>query len=128
MRDASTGQVLWEHIDWDTNSDESEAQVPREILKCRQVSREINFSSAEMMSSLRLQETVIFKGQHLEEWNFSFGFVIPNSTNTWQQTIEAAEEEEMIPGELLSGNTVMETTFLDGDSVVMSQRVRIFYV
>ncbi len=25
----------------------------------------------------------------LKEWNFHFGFVIPNSTNTWQQTIEA---------------------------------------
>jgi len=25
----------------------------------------------------------------MEEWRFHFGFVIPNSTNTWQQTIEA---------------------------------------
>lgn len=24
-----------------------------------------------------------------QEWNFHFGFVIPNSTNTWQQIIEA---------------------------------------
>ena len=53
----------------------------------------------------------------LKEWNFHFGFVIPNSTNTWQQTIEAleiemsaafsdlqaAEEEEMLPAELLPG-------------------------
>merc|ERR1719247_387196 len=52
-----------------------------------------------MMNSLRLVQTVIFNGSHLEEWNFQFGFVIPNSTNTWQQTIEAAEEEEMIPAE-----------------------------
>merc|ERR1719190_215194 len=122
MRDASTGQILWEHHDWDCSTGETEAQVPREILKCRQVSREINFSSQELMSSLRLVQTILVNGQHLEEWNFSFGFVIPNSTNTWQQTIEAADPEEMIPAELLSGNTVMETTFLDGDSVIANQR------
>mmetsp|Transcript_70583 Transcript_70583/g.163138 ORF Transcript_70583/g.163138 Transcript_70583/m.163138 type:complete len:158 (+) Transcript_70583:90-563(+) len=128
MRDASTGKILWEHSDWDTTSDETEAQVPREILKCRQVSREINFSSQEVMQGLRLVQTVFFKGEHLEEWNFSFGFVIPNSTNTWQQTIEAAEEEDMIPAELLSGNIVMETTFYDGEATILSQKVRIFYV
>ncbi|CAE8608311.1 unnamed protein product [Polarella glacialis] len=128
MRDASTGQILWEHHDWDFNQGETEAQVPRDILKCRQVSRELNFSSVEIMNSLRLVQSVIFKDELLEEWNFQFGFVIPNSTNTWQQTIEAAEEEEMIPAELLSGNVVIETTFLDGDSVIMTQKVRIFYV
>ena len=35
------------------------------------------------------------------EWNFQFGFVIPNSTNTWQQTIHAAEESKMLPASLL---------------------------
>eukprot|EP00747_Dinoflagellata_sp_TGD_P213890 gnl/TRDRNA2_/TRDRNA2_86793_c0_seq1.p1 gnl/TRDRNA2_/TRDRNA2_86793_c0~~gnl/TRDRNA2_/TRDRNA2_86793_c0_seq1.p1 ORF type:complete len:172 (+),score=45.13 gnl/TRDRNA2_/TRDRNA2_86793_c0_seq1:66-581(+) len=128
MRDASTGQVLWENYYWDPNLMECEAQVPKEILKCRQVSREINFSSVEMMHSLRLEQTVLLNGQPLEEWSFGFGFVIPNSTNTWQQTIEAADEEEMLPAELLSGNIVINTTFYDGDNVVSSQQVRIFYV
>ncbi|CAE6970964.1 PDE6D [Symbiodinium natans] len=128
MRDALTGQVLWESGEWDCGLDELEAQVPREILSCRQVSRELNFSSVEVMTSLRLVQSVIFKGEPLEEWNFHFGFVIPNSTNTWQQTIEAAEEEEMLPAELLSGNVIIETTFLDGDCPIMTQRVRIWYV
>ncbi|CAE7900123.1 PDE6D [Symbiodinium necroappetens] len=114
MRDALTGQVMWESGEWDCGLDELEAQVPREILSCRQVSRELNFSSVEVLTSLRLVQSVIFKGEPLEEWNFHFGFVIPNSTNTWQQTIEAAEEEEMLPAELLSGNVIIETTFLDG--------------
>mmetsp|Transcript_56716 Transcript_56716/g.88272 ORF Transcript_56716/g.88272 Transcript_56716/m.88272 type:complete len:164 (-) Transcript_56716:89-580(-) len=127
MRDASTGMILWENHNWDCDSFESEAVIPRDILRCRQVSREINFSSAEMMNSLRLVQTVIFNGAQLEEWNFSFGFVIPNSTNTWQQTIEAAAEEEMIPAELLSGNVVIDTSFYDGDHLLISQRVRIYY-
>ncbi len=35
------------------------------------------------------------------EWSFSFGFVIPGSTNTWQSLIEAAAENQMIPANLL---------------------------
>ena len=30
------------------------------------------------------------------EWVFQFGFVIPNSTNSWQSTIEAVEEGSML--------------------------------
>lgn len=128
MRDASTGEVLWEQGDWDTEQEMTEAEIPAAILRCKQVSREINFSSSEMMNSLRLVQTVLFNGNPLEEWNFRFGFVIPNSTNTWQQTIEAADEEEMIPAELLSGNVVIDTAFYDGEVHVMSQKVRIWYV
>ena len=36
-----------------------------------------------------------FLGRCLEEWNFDFGFVIPNSTNTWQSLIEAAPESQV---------------------------------
>merc|ERR1719277_2545547 len=128
MRDAATGQILWESGEWNTMAEEVEAQAPRQILQCRTVSREINFSSQETMSELRLVQTCIFKGEYLEEWNFSFGFVIPNSTNTWQQTIEAATEEEMIPAELLNGNTVLDTCFFDGDQHIGSQRIRLWYV
>ena len=35
-----------------------------------------------------------FPGRCLEEWNFDFGFVIPESTNTWQSLIEAAPESQ----------------------------------
>ena len=35
------------------------------------------------------------------EWYFEFGFVIPDSTNTWQSVIEAAPESQMIPANVL---------------------------
>jgi hypothetical protein len=35
------------------------------------------------------------------EWFFSFGFVIPGSTNSWQQVIEAAPKDEMMSAEFL---------------------------
>lgn len=35
------------------------------------------------------------------EWFFEFGFVIPDSTNTWQSVIEAAPEGQMMPASAL---------------------------
>ncbi|MEQ2316883.1 hypothetical protein AMECASPLE_036940, partial [Ameca splendens] len=78
------------------------ARVPKKILKCKAVSRELNFSSTEQLEKFRLEQKVFFKGQCLEEWFFEFGFVIPNSTNTWQSLIEAAPESQMMPANVLT--------------------------
>lgn len=91
------------------------------------MSRELNFSSSEKLEKFRLEQKVFFKGQCLEgesaddgrasdgaaslvnpppflrpEWFFEFGFVIPNSTNTWQSLIEAAPESQMMPANVLT--------------------------
>lgn len=48
---------------------EHEAKVPKKILKCKSVSREINFSSRELIDNLRLEQRVHFKGKLMEgEW------------------------------------------------------------
>jgi retinal rod rhodopsin-sensitive cGMP 3',5'-cyclic phosphodiesterase subunit delta len=39
----------------------------------------------------------------VEEYSYYFGFVIPGSTNNWQQTIITSGEGNMIPAEVLSG-------------------------
>jgi hypothetical protein len=51
-------------------------------------------------SKLRTLSSDSFSYHNLE-WTFSFGFVIPGSTNTWQSLIEAAPESQMIPANLL---------------------------
>uniref|UniRef100_A0A670K475 Phosphodiesterase 6D n=1 Tax=Podarcis muralis TaxID=64176 RepID=A0A670K475_PODMU len=104
------------------------ARVPKKILKCKAVSRELNFSSTEQMEKFRLEQKVYFKGQCLEEWFFEFGFVIPNSTNTWQSLIEAAPESQMMTANVLTGNVIIETKFYDDDLLVSTSRVRLFYV
>ena len=80
---------------------EHEAHVPKKILRCCAVSREINFSTAEPMERFRLEQKVLFKGRCLEEWFFELGFVIPNSTNTWQSLFQAAPESQMMPANVL---------------------------
>jgi len=127
MRDARTGRILWESGAWNEAmwDQELEAHVPSSILKCRAVAREVNFTSVESLTKFRLEQRVIFQGQQIEEWRFDFGFVIPGSTNSWQQVIEAADE--MIPAAILNGNVVIETLFYDGDDFISNSRVRLFY-
>jgi len=129
LRDADTGKILWQGAeDLSVPGVEHEARVPKKILKCRAVSREMNFSSIEPMEKFRLEQKVLFKGKCLEEWFFDFGFVIPNSTNTWQSLIEAAPESQMMPANVLNGNVVIETRFLDDDLLVSVSKVRLYYI
>ncbi|XP_073248258.1 retinal rod rhodopsin-sensitive cGMP 3',5'-cyclic phosphodiesterase subunit delta-like [Porites lutea] len=129
LRDADNGKVLWQGSDdLSVPGQEHEARVPKKILKCKAVSRELNFSSEQEMTKFRLEQKVMFKGKCLEEWYFDFGFVIPSSTNTWQSLIEAAPESQMMPANVLNGNVVIETKFFDGDLLVSTSRVRVYYV
>jgi|EP00505_MAST-04D_sp_SCG-Rhode-Island_P004556 retinal rod rhodopsin-sensitive cGMP 3',5'-cyclic phosphodiesterase subunit delta len=129
MRDANTGQLMWQSEAWSDGlfERELEARVPPEILTCAAVAREINFSSDEELEHFRLEQRVFFQGVCMEEWFFDFGFVIPGSTNSWQSTIEAAGEDAMLPAHLLNGNVTIETSFYDGDLFVSKSLVRIFY-
>ncbi len=128
MRDGETGEMLWECADWDNTAEEVVASIPARILRCKSVSREIMFSSTETIGKLSLKQKVLLMGEPIEQWDFDFGFVMPNSTNSWQQTIEAAEESEIIPADVLSGNLVIETRFLDGKDEISVTKVKVMYV
>ena len=143
MRDAASSAPLWHSTAFDREDHDSmrglqpalcfrvlemNESVPKHILSCRSVCREIKFSSAEEISRFRLQQRVFLHDTCLEQWGFNFGFVMPGSTNSWQQIIEAAAPEKMIPAEILSGNVKFETSFYDGDEFLCKNTVRIFYV
>ena len=55
---------------------EHEARVPKKILKCKAVSREINFSSQEELTNLRLEQRVHFKGRLMEGQYISEGLMV----------------------------------------------------
>ncbi|KAL1501276.1 hypothetical protein ABEB36_006627 [Hypothenemus hampei] len=129
LRDADTGKVFWQgQEDISLPNFEHEARVPKNILKCRAVSREFSFSSKEPLQNFRLEQKVLFKGRLLEEWYFEFGFVMPESTNTWQSIMEAAPESQMMPASVLNGNVIVETKFFDEDILICTSRVKLFYV
>mmetsp|Transcript_2559 Transcript_2559/g.8437 ORF Transcript_2559/g.8437 Transcript_2559/m.8437 type:complete len:110 (-) Transcript_2559:884-1213(-) len=53
----------------------------------------------------KLLQKIYFQGSCFEEWFFKFGFVMPNSTNSWQSTIEAAPE--MLPVTCLAARRIL---------------------
>ena len=73
-----------------------------------------------------MQQISLF-GNVIEEWDFKFGFVMPGSTNNWEQTIDAAEKEDMIPADVLSGNMVVETFFYSKEDIIHRTRMTVIY-
>jgi len=65
-------------------------------------------------------------GTLVETLFFEFGFVIPNSTNTWEQTI-VADKDNIIPAEILSGNLICETTFFSNEVPIHKSKYKIYY-
>jgi len=130
MKNAETGQLVWESSNWDKtfSEDELRIEIPASILQLKAVSREMCFSSVESIRNFHLVQSVSLRGAPLEEWRFNFGFVIPGSTNSWSCTIESAGAEAMIPAEVLSGHVLIETQFFDGDAHVSTTRQRVYYV
>ncbi|EFC44448.1 predicted protein [Naegleria gruberi] len=128
MKMASKSNVLWES-NWSNSEQKGEIpiKIPKEILKCKQVQREIVFSCGQALKNLSLVQQVKLHGKDIERWDFDFGFVIPNSVNSWESVIEAAKEGTIGP-EILSGNLTIDTAFYDGDKLIASNRVRVFYV
>ena len=132
MKDGESGTMLWESEDFDNNpavySEEMVIDVPKGILKCSCVSRDLEFSSRKKIEDFRLEQQVVFCGTPIERWNFNFGFVMPSSRNCWQQIIEAAPPDQMLSPEQLSGNVVFETSFYDGEIFLCKNKVRINYI
>ncbi|KAI9356019.1 retinal rod rhodopsin-sensitive cGMP 3',5'-cyclic phosphodiesterase subunit delta [Zopfochytrium polystomum] len=128
LRSAHTGATLWTSPGgWTrsptSTSTERVARLPAAVLAQRAVSAEVCFTAGRggaAMDALRVEQRVAVGGVAVEDWRFDFGFVIPGSTNTMQNVIEAAEGEgAMIPVEVLR--------FFDGDRLLSQSFVRIYY-
>jgi retinal rod rhodopsin-sensitive cGMP 3',5'-cyclic phosphodiesterase subunit delta len=126
MKDGKTGTVMWECNQWDLSDEGKIENLPKEILDCREIIREVNFSSIESFDNLELIQNFYLKDELIESTRFYFGFVIPKSTNSWEQIIEA--KDEMIPHEILSGNLYVETIFLNNDRVIFKNNIIIYYI
>jgi retinal rod rhodopsin-sensitive cGMP 3',5'-cyclic phosphodiesterase subunit delta len=125
MKDVSTGKVMWECKGYDLSKNNQE-NLPKEILDCPEIVREINFSSKEVIENLELIQNFYLSGELIESSRFLFGFVIPNSTNNWEQIIEA--KGEMIPHYILSGNLNVETIFTTNGNIIANNMITIYYI
>ena len=105
-----------------------EARIRKTILACDEVTREIVFSSNEAIRNLRIEQEMRLNNTLIEKHNFRFGFVIPHSTNTWEQTYTAADNGRFVDPEVLSGNLEILTTFCDGNRLIKRLSLIVYYV
>ena len=127
MRDGSKGRVMWEVKSWDLKKPNHTENITKDLLKCKIITRNINFSSKEAIEDLELVQNFYLMGELFESSKFKFGFVIPGSTNDWEQII-MAKEDGVLPAEVLSGKLRVETYFLMKGKVLYKNKLLIYYV
>ena len=127
MRDGNDGKVMWEVKSWDLTKPNHKENITKELLKCKIITRNINFSSVEAIEDLELVQNFYLMGELFESSKFKFGFVIPGSTNDWEQII-MAKEDGVLPAEILSGKLQVETYFLIHGKVLYRNKILIYYV
>ena len=127
MRDGNDGKVMWEVKSWDLTKPNHKEKITKELLKCKIITRNINFSSVEAIEDLELVQNFYLMGELFESSKFKFGFVIPGSTNDWEQII-MAKEDGVLPAEVLSGKLQVETYFLIKGKVLYKNKILIYYV
>ena len=128
MKNGENGETLWECSEYSLEIDNRSESLPKEILDCSLITREINFSSIYTIDNLELIQNFYLNDELIESSRFYFGFVIPDSTNNWEQLIEGKPKEEMVPYHVLSGNLMVETIFISSNTVIFKNKVLIFYV
>ena len=81
---------------------------------------------------LSTQDGTRSKWTCLEEWVFSFGFVIPGSINSWQSVIASAKDDNgaVIASsmDMKGAEFVIETNFYDEKVFICKESVRVCYV
>ena len=127
MKDGNNGKVMWEVKSWDLNKPDHTENITKELLKCKIITRNINFSSAEAIDELELVQNFYLMGELFESCRFKFGFVIPGSTNDWEQII-MAKEDGVLPAEVLSGKLQVETYFLIKGKILYKNKILIYYI
>ena len=127
MRDGENGKVMWEVKSWDLTKPNHTENITKELLKCKRIIRNVNFSSDEKIDELELVQNFYLMGELFESSRFKFGFVIPGSTNDWEQ-IMIAKEDGVLPAEVLSGKLQVETYFLIRGKVLYRNKILIYYV
>ena len=127
MKNGENGEVMWEVKSWDLTKKTHKESITKELLKCKKIIRNVNFSSEEKIDELELVQNFYLMGELFESSRFKFGFVIPGSTNDWEQII-IAKEDGVLPAEVLSGKLQVETLFLIQGKTLYKNKILIYYV
>ena len=129
LKNSETGEKAWKSENWghEVFTTVKEAHLPARMLSFPAVGREIVFTTKEVIRDFKITQDVVVHGKKIEQWDYSFGFVIPGSQNSWETIVQAAGEGNMLPASYLSGNMYIITSFFSGNNLISKSVVRVFY-
>lgn len=143
MKDYDTKQVIFEiggddalpDLDFGEHFDEDALRRIRydfsvDVLRKPTLSTTLVFSNGqEPLENFRMVERHYFKGKLIKSYEFKFGFVIPNSTNTWESVYTMPTlPEELIADILASPYEVKSDSFyFAGDTLIMHNKAEYRY-
>ena len=59
MKNGDTGEVMWQVNSWDLNKEFHTENITKNLLECKRVIRNVNFSSEEKIEDLELIQNLI---------------------------------------------------------------------
>ena len=101
-----------------------------DFLYLRTVGLTMNFSIGKTaINSLEMIERHYFRGRVIRDYGFKFGFVIPNSTNSWEFVYDLPElsEEEMLEIQSAPWEVKSDSFFFANGRLIIHNRAEYNY-
>ncbi|CAD8180543.1 unnamed protein product [Paramecium octaurelia] len=127
MKDSETQQVYWDSSSEKITQDIMDITLDPKIITSKAATRSIQFSTKEKLQDLILIQDAYLHDQKIEHFVFKFGFVMPETVNTWDSTIVNRPPEQMLSKEIQSGNLIVDIQMFEQDHLIFNVKVRIFY-
>ncbi|KAL3775541.1 hypothetical protein ACHAW5_001560 [Stephanodiscus triporus] len=105
--------------------------LSEDVLRLPVVSTSLTFTVGENpVANLRMIERHYFQNQLVKSYDFSFGFCIPLSTNSWDAIYDVPPLNEDIIQKMIENpfETVSDSFYFVGDELIMHNKARYQYV
>ncbi|KAI9090942.1 centriole proteome protein [Phlyctochytrium arcticum] len=126
-------EIDWEHRDQNIGDEiRSVAYTfPSDFLRFESVGTTLVFAVCPAgIQKLRMVERHYFKGKLLKSFDFTFGYCIPNSVNTWEAVYELPKLDDKQIKDMIDspGETLSDSFYFVDDELVMHNKASYTYV
>jgi len=101
-----------------------------DFLRLQSIGTQLEFSvGPEPVPSFRMIERHYFRDRLIKSFDFSFGFCIPNSTNSWEAIYDVPPLDEDLIQEMVANpfETQSDSFYFVGDTMIMHNKAKYAY-
>ncbi|KAL2912191.1 hypothetical protein HK105_208324 [Polyrhizophydium stewartii] len=120
----------WEDIDPAEEGRTVNYKFPISFLQAKNIGTTLTFAvGPKELSSFRMIERHYFRDRLLKSFDFTFGFCIPNTVNTWEHIYEVPALDEKTKKEMVlsPGQTVSDSFYFVDNKLVLHNKASYSY-